>query len=81
MVTARLSVRYRKPVPIEKPLKLFGTLKEDTGLMVKATGEIRDETGAILAEADVLLANFPPQLQQNLTQLTQDEWKVYPDER
>jgi acyl-coenzyme A thioesterase PaaI-like protein len=80
MVTAKLSVRYRKPVPVGKPLKLFGYLKEDTGLMVKAVGEIQDESGTVLAEAEVVLANFPPHLQQNLTLLTQDEWMVYPDE-
>ena len=80
MVTARLSIRYRRPVPVETPLSLFGTLKEETGLLVKATGEIRDEAGAVLAEADVLLVNAPANMQVGLAQLSQEEWMVYSDE-
>ena len=80
MVTAKLSIRYRRPVPVEKPLQLFGTLKEDSGFLVKTSSEIRDENGAVLAEAEVLLANVPDQLKDSMARLSQDEWQVYSDE-
>jgi acyl-coenzyme A thioesterase PaaI-like protein len=80
MVTAKLSIRYRRPVPVEAPLKLFGTLKEDSGSLVKTAGEIRDESGIVLAEAEVILANVPPQLKNSMAHLSNDEWQVYPDE-
>src|SRR5512138_720139 len=35
MVTASLSIRYRRPVPIEKPLRLEGTLTQDSGAVAR----------------------------------------------
>jgi uncharacterized protein (TIGR00369 family) len=79
MVTAKLSVRYRRPVPVEKPLKLTGQLIEDNGMTVKAISEIRDSENQLLAEGEVLLANIPASVKQNFADLPPDEWMVYRD--
>jgi acyl-coenzyme A thioesterase PaaI-like protein len=80
MVTASLSIRYRKPVPVEKPLKLVGTLKADNGIIVRAHGEIQDENGILLAEGDAVMANVPKTLQSSIDELTSDDWQIYPDQ-
>lgn len=79
MLTARLSVRYRRPVPVEKPLHLVGKAKEDKGRVAIAVGEIYDETGQLLAEAEVVLADMPPAML-DAAQMDERDWQVYPDE-
>lgn len=79
MVTARLEIRYRKNVPVEKRLKLVGIAGESRGRTARATSAIYDEQGELLAEADALLVNLPDQViaQADLEALG---WKVYPEE-
>lgn len=79
MVTASLSIRYRRPVPVEKPLKLVGTLKQDSGLIIRAHGEIQDENGLLLAEGDAVMTNVPKNLQTSIDTLTNEDWQIYPD--
>jgi acyl-coenzyme A thioesterase PaaI-like protein len=80
MVTAKISVRFRKPVPIEQPLQLFGYAKEDKGRMAVAAGEIRDLDDNLLAEAEVILANMPAEVIEENQEWDEREWMVYPDE-
>jgi acyl-coenzyme A thioesterase PaaI-like protein len=79
MVTASLSIRYRKPVPVEKPLKLVGLLKEDSGIIARVHGEILDEMGVLLAEGDAVMASVPTSVQASMDRLSNEDWKVYPD--
>ncbi len=79
MVTASLTIRYRKPVPVEKPLHLVGALIQDGGMVAKVGGEIFDENGTLLAEGEAVLAAIPPQLKEALDQMPQEDWRVYPD--
>src|SRR5512142_1421973 len=55
VVTARLSVRYRKPVPVETPLRLTGRVVEDKGRIINVAGEIFGPGDALLAEAEAVL--------------------------
>ncbi len=80
MVTASLTVRYRRPVPVEQPLKLTGILKEDTGRIAKVHGEIFDENDTLLAECDALMASVPDAVKVSMEDLSAEDWKVYPDE-
>lgn len=78
MVTARLEVRYRKNIPVGKPLTLTGQAVRDRGRTAEAKGSIRDEEGNLLAEATALLVQmpedaFPPEDLEALG------WKVYPE--
>ncbi|HVP21855.1 MAG TPA: PaaI family thioesterase [Anaerolineaceae bacterium] len=79
MVTASLNIRYRKPVPVEKPLRLEGTLKEDRGLIIRAHGTILDENGVLLAESDAVMTEAPMVMQMPIDDLTTEDWKIYPD--
>ncbi len=79
MVTASLSIRYRKPVPVEKPLHLEGSLSQDSGAVARVRGEIYDESGVLLAEGEAVLAAIPQNLKASLDDLPQEEWRVYPD--
>ncbi len=78
MVTVQLSVRYRRPVPVGQRLVLKGHAIQDKGRSAIAKGEIYDEQGVLLAEADAVLANIPTEQSQGWQSGT-DDWKVYPD--
>lgn len=80
MVTASLSIRYRRPVPVEKPLRLVGLLKQDSGIVARVRGEIFDEGGNLLAEADAVLADIPRNLKESLDKMPVEDWRVYPDQ-
>lgn len=79
LVTAKLSIRYRRPVPVGKKLTLRGHAKEDNGRVAYAVGEIYDDSGTLLAEAEAHMANVPPGIAANYD-ASGEEWKVYPDE-
>jgi acyl-CoA thioesterase FadM len=55
VVTARLSIRYRKPVPVETPLRITGQVLEDKGRVINVAGEIQGPDGTVLAEAEATL--------------------------
>lgn len=78
MYTARLDIRYRKNVPVGKPLQVVGRAKKCKRRTATATGTIYDAAGEILAEAEALLVDVPASLvdHANLEELG---WKVYAD--
>jgi uncharacterized protein (TIGR00369 family) len=79
MFTARLDIRYRKNVPIGKPLRMVGNLLKSRSRMVTAKSVIYNQEGTLLAEAEALLMDVPENL---LKQVDIDAlgWKVYQDE-
>lgn len=78
MVTVKMSVRYRRPVPVGKRLIIKGHAGQVKGSVAYVTGEITAEDGSILAEVESVLADIPPELRQT-EQMDGDAWKVYPD--
>jgi acyl-coenzyme A thioesterase PaaI-like protein len=79
MFTAKLEVKYRKNVPIGKPLKIVGKAGRDKGRSAEGWAGIYDaETGELLAEGNTLLVNIP---QEKLASANLEEsgWKVYPE--
>lgn len=78
MFTGKLEVRYRKNVPIGKPLKVVGKAGKSKGKTAEGWAGIYDEAGTLLAEATALLINVPAEVldSANLEELG---WKVYPD--
>lgn len=79
LVTARMSVRYRRPVPVGEPLILKGHAGEDKGKAAFATGEIFNEAGELLAEADLVLAELPVDVHETMNNGS-DTWELFPDE-
>lgn len=49
-VTVELNVKYKKPVPIDKPIKAVARITRNTRLIFEGTGEIILEDGTIAAE-------------------------------
>lgn len=78
LVTAKLSVRYRRPVPIGQPLIAFGRSVEEKGKFSTASGQIFDQNQVLLAEAEVVLANIPDEITKTM-QVEPDDWRVYPE--
>ncbi len=78
MVTGKMEVRYRKNVPIGKPLRVIGKAGKSKGKLAEGWAGIYDADGILLAEAKSLLVEVP---EETLTVSTLDEldWKVYPD--
>ena len=79
MYTAKLTTRYRKPVPTETPLRLEGEVVKDRGRIGEARAKVFGPDGDLLAEAEAMLVNIPEDVhdKDNLDALG---WKVYPDE-
>lgn len=78
MYTAQLSIRYRKPVPTGKPLRILGHAGVRKGRVAHATGEIYGPDGALLAQADAVLMDIPEETFQGIDPDLLG-WKVYPD--
>ncbi len=79
MFTAKLEVKYRKNVPTQKALRIVGKAGKSKGRMAEGWAGIYEaETGELLAEANTLLINVPPETldSANLDDLG---WKVYPE--
>ncbi len=79
MFTARLEVKYRKNVPIGKPLKIIGRAGKTKSRSAEAWAGIYEAgTGELLAEGNTLLMNVPAD-QIDLSTLDALGWKVYPE--
>jgi len=77
MFTAKMEIRYRKNVPIGKPLHIVGKAGRSRGRTAESWAGIYDQAGALLAEANVLLVDLPTP--PDATALKSFGWKVYPD--
>jgi len=79
MFTAKLEVKYRKNVPINKPLKIIGKAGKSRARSAEAwAGIYNKETDELLAEGNVLLINVPED-QFDMSMLNELGWKVVPE--
>ena len=79
MFTAKLEIKYRKNVPIGKPLRIIGKSGKSRGKSAEAWAGIYDaESNELLDEANALLINVPND-QFNSSRLEELGWKVYQD--
>ncbi len=62
MMSVRLQVLYRLPVPVETPLKVVGRIVRLRGRLGKAEGRIHLPDGAVACESAMSLADVPQQL-------------------
>ena len=77
-VTAKLEVRFRRPVPLGQPLTLVGEMTRLRSRTLEAHGEIRLEDGTVAAEAEGVYIRLP---QEEIEQVEEELgfWKVVPD--
>jgi len=78
MMTAKLDIRYRKPVPIGQRLRLVGRLERRRGRLTFVRGEIWLPDGSLGAEAEALLSDIPD-IFTDASDLERLGWRVYPD--
>lgn len=62
MVSVRLQVLYRLPVPVETPLRISARIVRLRGRLGKARGEIILPDGKIACESEISLADIPAKL-------------------
>ena len=79
MYTARLDIRYRKNVPVGKPIRVVGKAGDSKRRTATATSAIYDQDGVLLAEAEAILVDIPNDIvgDANLEALG---WRVYSDQ-
>lgn len=78
MYTGKLEVKYRRNVPIGRPLKIIGKAGKSKGKMAAGWAGIYDESGNLLAEANTLLIDVPEEAL-NMADKDKLGWRVYPD--
>ena len=61
LVTAQLNTRFRLPMLINTEYTLRGSAGEVKGKVSKATATIIDKEGKVVAEADAVLVDIPPE--------------------
>src|SRR5688572_25071523 len=79
LFTAKMEAKYRKNVPIGKPLKLIGKAGKSRAKSAEAWAGIYDaETNELLAEGNTLLMDVPA-VQFDRSRLNELGWKIYPE--
>ncbi len=78
MFTAKLTVSYRRPVPLGERLRLVGRLVRRRGRLAIVTGELRLADGTLAADAEGVLADVP-EPRADPAVLEALGWKVYPE--
>lgn len=58
-VTMNLTIKYRKPVPLETDIKAVGRIVSETSRTFTGTGEILNMQGEVLAEATATYMKLP----------------------
>lgn len=53
-MTAKMTVRYRRPVPLGETLTVLGEVTRARGVALEVRGELRDRKGRLLADAEGL---------------------------
>ena len=77
MMSVKLEVKYRYPVPTETPLRIVGRIVRLRGRLGKAVGEIFLPDGTLAAESAMILADVPAEMLAN-TDLDALGWRVDP---
>ncbi|HID86226.1 MAG TPA: PaaI family thioesterase [Anaerolineae bacterium] len=78
MITAKIEVRFRHPIPIGRPLTVVGEMTRLRDRVMQAQGEIRLEDGTVAAEAKATYVRLPDEeIERMKGQI--DFWEVVPD--
>ncbi len=77
MVTGVLTVKYKKKVPVGKPLKIVGRQGKRMRWTAESKAYIYAEDGTLLAEASAILVDVPEKFSSK--EIEELGWKVYPE--
>ena len=67
--TARLNIRYRKPISLLEPLRIEAWVTRDRSRLLEVRAEVRDPTGELLAEGDGTFMKLDERLAAEMTEL------------
>jgi uncharacterized protein (TIGR00369 family) len=77
MMTVRMAITYRQPVPLDTPLTIVGRPVNMGGRLARAVGEVRLPDGSLAVEAELTLVDVPERMRA-ASALDALGWKVYP---
>lgn len=66
--TARMEVRYRRPLPLEEEVTVTARVVRDRGRRLEAVGRIESLSGKVLAEANGLFLRMPEETSRQFNQ-------------
>ena len=78
MVTGRLNIRFRQPIPVGETLTVIGEVVAWKRRVLEARGEIRLADGQVGAEATGTFLEIPPDQADDMEE-TLAFWRVVPD--
>lgn len=77
MMTVKMQVKFRHPVPVAVPLRIIGEVVKMRGRIGQAIGRVELPDGIIAAEAELVLADLPPELRRtDQTDLEALGWRI-----
>ncbi len=76
-VTAEFTVRFKKPVPIDRPVRVVGRIVKEGSRVFEGTGEILLEDGTVAVEGQGKYIKMPIEKIADFDRDAQ-EWKVVP---
>lgn len=79
MVTAKMEIRYRRPIPLGEPLTIVGERLESRGRRLVARGELRLPDGSVGAEATAVFIELQEEQTAGMEEALRF-WRVIPDE-
>ena len=62
LMTGKLDIRYRRPAPIDQPLRIWGEIVRERAGAVDAAGAVETMDGTVLAEARGMFVRMPDEL-------------------
>ena len=77
-VTAELSVRYRRPVPLHTELRAIGRVTREASRLFEGSGEILLADGTVAVEAQGKFVKLPLEALSDFDPVA-EEWRVVPD--
>lgn len=78
-VTTDLSIKYRKPLPLNGELKIVCRITRDTRLLYEGTGEIYTSDGKVAVSAKAQYMKVPMDKITTKEFTDNDVWEVFPD--
>jgi acyl-coenzyme A thioesterase PaaI-like protein len=70
--TARLNVRFRRPVRLDQTLRIEAWITNDRSRLIELRGEVRDAKGILLAEGEGTFMKLDERTASQMTDLARD---------
>lgn len=62
LMTGKLEIRYRRPAPVDKPLRVWGEIARERRGAIDAIGAVEMMDGTVLAEGRGMFLRLPEQI-------------------